>query len=83
MIVEPIPFTKQQYEFLVHDKAILEDKALKIHPKFQDLIIAMRGAYMEGTIFVKERSPNNDLLDALSECLAKFKARTVSSLTSC
>ena len=80
MIVEPVPFTKQQYEFLVHDKAILENKALKIHPKFQDLVIAMKSAYIEGIIFVKEKSANNDLLDALSECLFKFKARSISTL---
>jgi len=80
MMVEPVTFTKQQYEFLVHDKAIVEDKALKIHPKFQDLIIALKSAYVEGTIFVKERSANNDLLDALSECLCKFKSRTVGTL---
>ena len=71
---------KQQYEFLVHDKAILENKALKIHPKFQDLVIAMKSAYIEGIIFVKEKSANNDLLDALSECLFKFKARSISTL---
>jgi hypothetical protein len=80
MIVEPIPFRKHVYEFLVHDKAVLENKALRIHPKFQDLIVAMKGAYMEGTIFVKERSPNNDLLDALSECLSKFKPKTLNTL---
>jgi len=81
MIVEPIPFTKQQYEFLVHDKVVLENKALKIHPKFQDLVIAMKSAYVEGTTFVKERSANNDLLDALSQCLSKFKSRTVNTLS--
>jgi hypothetical protein len=77
MIVEPVPFTKQQYEFLIHDKEILENNALRIHPKFQDLIIAMKSAYVEGTNFVKEKSANNDLLDALSECLYRFKPRTV------
>jgi len=80
MIVEPISFTKQQYEFLVHDKAVLENKALKIHPNFQDLILALKSAYVEGTNFVKERSANNDLLDALSQCLSKFKSKTVNSL---
>ncbi len=83
MMVEPVTFTKQQYEFLVHDKAIVEDKALKIHPKFQDLLIALKSAYVEETIFVKERSANNDLLDALSICLVKFKARTINTLNSC
>ena len=80
MIVEPLGFTKQQYEFLIHDKEILENNALKIHPKFQDLIIALKSAYVEGTMFVKGRSANNDLLDALSECLSKFKSRTVNAL---
>jgi hypothetical protein len=28
IMIEPVSFVKQQYEFLVHDKAILEDKAL-------------------------------------------------------
>jgi hypothetical protein len=80
MIVEPVPFTKQQYEFLIHDKEILENNALKIHPKLQDLLVGLKSAYMEGTIFVKEKSPNNDLLDALSLCLSKFKSKTVSTL---
>lgn len=80
MIAEPTPFTKHQYEFLVHDKAILENKALRIHPKFQVLIVAMKSAYVEGTTFVKERSANNDLLDALSECLSKFKPKTINTL---
>ena len=80
MIVDPVPFTKQQYEFLIHDKVILENNALKMHPKFQDLLIAMKSTYVEGTIFVKEKSANNDLLDALSECLSKFKSRTVNTL---
>lgn len=77
MIVEPTTFTKQQYEFLVHDKAILDDKAIKIHSKFSDLIIGLKSAYMEDTTFNKDRSANNDLLDALSECLSKFGSKTV------
>lgn len=58
----------------------MENNALKIHPKFQDLITLIKSAYVEGTIFVKERSVNNDLLDATSLCLSKFKSRTVGTI---
>lgn len=58
VIVDPVPFTKQQYEFLVHDKQVLENKAIRIHKKFQDLIIALSSAYMEGKTFVKDKSAN-------------------------
>lgn len=76
MIVEPVPFVKQQYEFLVHDKQVLENKAIRIHKKFQDLIIALSSAYVEGETFIKDKSANNDLLDALSQTLSRFKPKT-------
>jgi len=77
MICEPVPFTKQQYEFLVHDKEVIESGALKIHKDFVNLIIGLKSAYVEGTTFNKTKSANNDYVDALSMILQKFKAKTI------
>jgi hypothetical protein len=77
MIVEPVTFTKQQYEYLVHDKRIFEDRGISIHPDFNDLIIGLRSAYVEVDEFIKEKSVNNDLVDALSIALRRFKPKTI------
>ena len=77
MICEPVPFTKQQYEFLVHDKEVIESGALRIHESFVDLIIGLKSAYVEGTTYNKTKSANNDQVDALSMILNKFKAKTI------
>lgn len=80
MIVEPSTFTKMQYDFLVHDKKMVEDKAIVIHPSQQDLIIAFKACYVEDKKFVKEKSTNNDIMDATSMILKKFYDMRVNRL---
>lgn len=79
MMVEPLPFTKEQYNFLEHDKKMIEDKAIVIHPSQQDVVIAFKSAYVEDRKFIKEKSANNDVLDATSMMLRKFYDRRVST----
>lgn len=77
MICEPVPFTKMQYEFLVHDREMLNNQCVRIHPSMVDLQIGFKSAYVEIDDYKKDKSANADLVDSSSMVWKRFKPRTV------
>jgi hypothetical protein len=81
MKVEPVPFTKMQYEFLVHDRSMLDKRAVRIHSTQTNLQIAFKSAWVEIDKFIKDKSSNTDLLDASSMIFKRFKPKTINVCT--
>lgn len=81
MIVEPVPFTKKQYEFLVHDKEVIEGRSLAIHKDFIYLINGFKAVYVENKKYDKDKSSNNDLVDATSMILSRFNFKSVNIIS--
>ena len=75
MIIEPINFGTRHREMLQHTKYILESDTLRIHPKFEKLIISLKTAMEEheGKLD-KETTSFNDTFDALRLSLLAFKS---------
>ena len=76
MIVEPVPFSKMQYDFLVHDRSMIDRRAVRYHPSQKALAVAFKSCWVEGDTYVKEKSSNTDLLDSSSMVFKRFNPKT-------
>jgi hypothetical protein len=57
--------------------SIMQAKQLKVHESLIDLVVALKSAYVTNDKLDKERSTNNDLLDALMlSCLNYRRKQT-------
>lgn len=79
MMAIPMAFSKNHYQFLMHDKEILKNGRIRIHKKFHELIVAFKSAYVDRDKkkYIKSQSANNDLLDATSMICFKMLPITV------
>lgn len=74
MIVEPINFGVRHREMLQHTKYIVESNNLRIHPKFEKLIVSLKTAMEENEGKLdKESTSFDDIFDALRLSLLGFK----------
>jgi hypothetical protein len=65
MTVVPIVFNTENINYMAsHSKKLLDLGYIVINPKFSNLITALRGAQFQEFKYLKENSPNNDLMDA-------------------
>jgi len=77
MRVEPVPFTKMQYEFLVHDRSMIDKKAIRMHTTQTPLHIGFKSCWVEIDKYLKDKSSNTDLLDSASMVFKRFKPKTI------
>jgi hypothetical protein len=66
MKIIPVSFGQMGPAMIAHCQALLDndESLVVINPKFQDLIIGLKGVVsLEGRL-IKEESPNHDLVDA-------------------
>jgi hypothetical protein len=79
LFVCPIPFSTQHKNLLAHLKRIIEDTdsngtaIVAIHPKFQELVTALRTATAAGLDLDKSNTINDDTLDSARLALSYFR----------
>ena len=77
MIAEPVSFTGLEYEFLVHDRSMINNSGVKFHTSQMNVTSGFKSAYVEIDQYKKDKSANADLVDASSMVMSRFKPRTV------
>jgi hypothetical protein len=76
MRIIPVNFSHANgYAMLQHAKSLTEDPdgLVAIHPSFDNLLIALRTASVEGNRLKKENIDHNDILDAFILSLNYYK----------
>ena len=82
MKVIPTFFTRRVMQYLNQDKSLLRNqKTLKIHPNFKDLINALYEVYVERGAYKKQNSTYNDITDAFSEAVDFFTTQNIIKLS--
>ena len=75
----PVPFSTQHKNLLAHLKRIIEDTDTNgtaitaIHPKFTELVTALRTATATGLDLDKTNTISDDTLDAVRLALSYFR----------
>ena len=79
LFVTPVPFNTQHKNLLAHLKRIIEDTdsngmaIVAIHPKFQELVTALRTATATELDLDKSDTVNDDTLDGARLALSYFR----------
>jgi hypothetical protein len=73
----PVNWSRMGQPMLYNLVSIMQAKQLKVHESLTDLVVALKSAYVTNDKLDKERSTNNDLLDALMlSCLNYRRKQT-------
>jgi hypothetical protein len=73
----PVNWSRMGQPMLYNLVSIMQAKQLKVHESLIDLVVALKSAYVTNDKLDKERSTNNDLLDALMlSCLNYRRKQT-------
>jgi hypothetical protein len=73
----PVNWSRMGQPMLYNLVSIMQVKQLKVHESLIDLVVALKSAYVTNDKLDKERSTNNDLLDALMlSCLNYRRKQT-------
>jgi hypothetical protein len=73
MNIIPVPFVSEHKAMITRCKMILEKGLLKVHPRFEKLIIALRTAIEEDGVLDKESTSYHDIFDAFRLSLKYHK----------
>lgn len=73
MKVIPIAFSTNHRSMLVYSKQVLEGDYIRIHPKFEKLIISLNTAIEEDGKLDKDRTLYNDVYDAFRLALIRYQ----------
>ena len=69
----PVPFVREHKRMITHSKIILGKGLLKIHPKFDKLITALRTAIEEDGVLDKESTSYHDIFDSFRLAMKYYK----------
>jgi hypothetical protein len=75
-LIVPVAFNKEHLDIMKTTQSCVSKGILKIHPKLEEVIIALKSAQNKGDnpyTLDKNRSANHDSLDALRLALACMK----------
>jgi hypothetical protein len=71
----PVNWSRMGQPMLFNLISIMQSKQLKVHESLTDLVVALKSAYITNDKLDKERSTNNDLLDALMLACLNYKRK--------
>jgi hypothetical protein len=73
MVVIPVNFSRDHRDMLMHCKSLLSYNIVKIHPKFEKLITALRTARDDENKLLKDEMSYDDLLDSFRLALKYYR----------
>jgi hypothetical protein len=73
MVVVPVDFSKDHRDMLMHCKSLLSYNVVKIHPKFEKLITALRTARDDENKLLKDEMAHDDLMDSFRLALKYYR----------